>query len=203
MVRTEVTMNKIFVGLFFVFIDVNISLGNAAISLIPDFIGYLLIYFGLKQMEKESYWFGRTKSLAVVLFIYSAFGFFSDLTGLIPTVVSGRAAVILLGYLSTIAGLYIAWSIIRGIKDMEEEKEHNFFGRRSMASWKMIALFQLISPIFGIIGQFANSYLARILNQWSMLLSIAGVIASILFLMDFKYSRDAYVIYLREQEKQK
>lgn len=199
----EVTMNKIFIGLFFVFIDVNVSLGGSAISLIPDFIGYLLIYSGLKQMQKESYWFGRTKSLTIVLFIYSAFGFFSDLTGLIPTVVSGRAAVILLGYLSTVAGLYIAWSIIKGIKDMEQEKEHNFFGRRSMASWKMIALFQLISPIFGIIGQFANAYFAQVFSQWSMLLSIAGVIASIVFLMDFKYSRDAYIIYLREQQRLK
>lgn len=199
----EVTMNKIFIGLFFVFIDVNVSLGSSAISLIPDFIGYLLIYSGLKQMQKESYWFGRTKSLTIVLFIYSAFGFFSDLTGLIPTVVSGRAAVILLGYLSTVAGLYIAWSIIKGIKDMEQEKEHNFFGRRSMASWKMIALFQLISPIFGIIGQFANAYFAQVFSQWSMLLSIAGVIASIVFLMDFKYSRDAYIIYLREQQRLK
>lgn len=196
-------MNKIFIGLFFVFIDVNVSLGGSAISLIPDFIGYLLIYSGLKQMQKESYWFGRTKSLTIVLFIYSAFGFFSDLTGLIPTVVSGRAAVILLGYLSTVAGLYIAWSIIKGIKDMEQEKEHNFFGRRSMASWKMIALFQLISPIFGIIGQFANAYFAQVFSQWSMLLSIAGVIASIVFLMDFKYSRDAYIIYLREQQRLK
>lgn len=197
----EITMNKIFIGLFFVFIDVNITLGNSAISMIPDFIGYILIYFGLKQMEEESYWFGRTKSLVIVMFIYSTFGFFSDLTGLIPTVVSGKIAVVLIGYLSTIAGLYIAWSIIKGIQDMETEKEHNFFGRRSMASWKMIALFQLISPLFGIIGQVANAYLASVLNQWSMLLAIAGVIASIIFLMDFKYSRDAYIIYRREQEK--
>ena len=83
---------------------------------------------------------------------------------------------------------------------MEEEKNYNFFAKRSKASWKMIAIFQLISPLCGMIGQVANAYLASVMNQWNMLLSIGGLIASIIFLRDFKYSRDAYIIYLREQK---
>ena len=193
-------MNKILIGLFFVFIDVNVSLGNMTVSLIPDFIGYIFLFLGLKQMQEENYWFARTKSLAVVMLLYSAFSFCADLFGFKPGVLSGKLVVIFLGYLSTIASLYVAWSIIRGIKEMEEEKNYNFFAKRSKASWKMIAIFQLISPLCGMIGQVANTYLASVMNQWNMLLSIGGLIASIIFLRDFKYSRDAYIIYLREQK---
>lgn len=193
-------MNKILIGLFFVFIDVNVSLGNMTVSLIPDFIGYIFLFLGLKQMQEENYWFARTKSLAVVMLLYSAFSFCADLFGFKPGVLSGKLVVIFLGYLSTIASLYVAWSIIRGLKEMEEEKNYNFFSKRSKASWKMIAIFQLISPLCGMIGQVANAYLASVMNQWNMLLSIGGLIASIIFLRDFKYSRDAYIIYLREQK---
>ena len=68
-------MNKILIGLSFVFIDVNVSLGNVTVSLIPDFVGYIFLFLGLKQMQEENYWFARTKSLAVVMLLYSAFSF--------------------------------------------------------------------------------------------------------------------------------
>ena len=40
-------MNKIFWGLLFLLININIG----GISITPSFVGYILIYFGMKQME--------------------------------------------------------------------------------------------------------------------------------------------------------
>ncbi len=40
-------MNKIFWGLLFLLININIG----GVSITPSFVGYILIYFGMKQME--------------------------------------------------------------------------------------------------------------------------------------------------------
>lgn len=42
-------MNKIFWGLLFLMFDINIG----SVSIIPDFIGYILIYLGMKEMGAE------------------------------------------------------------------------------------------------------------------------------------------------------
>ena len=47
-------MNNIFIGFIFVFLDFNLDLGSSRIGLIPDFIGYVLIYQGLKELSGQS-----------------------------------------------------------------------------------------------------------------------------------------------------
>jgi hypothetical protein len=35
-------MQSLFWGLFFIFLDFNVTLGNSVVGLIPDFVGYIL-----------------------------------------------------------------------------------------------------------------------------------------------------------------
>ena len=46
-------MKKIFAGLIFILFNVHVTLGGYMIGLLPDFVGYLLVAAGLKEVWQE------------------------------------------------------------------------------------------------------------------------------------------------------
>ena len=48
-------MTKIFAGFLFVFLNLNITVNNAnVINLLPDFVGFILLYMGTRDLLEES-----------------------------------------------------------------------------------------------------------------------------------------------------
>ena len=46
-------MRAIFVGFLFIFFNLNITAGDSVIGLIPNFVGYILLVRGIKELENE------------------------------------------------------------------------------------------------------------------------------------------------------
>ena len=64
-------MKKIFAGLIFILFNVHVTLGGYMIGLLPDFVGYLLVAAGLKEVWQEEGVFENLVPLALELAVFT------------------------------------------------------------------------------------------------------------------------------------
>lgn len=60
----EELMKRIFIGLVFILLNLNIDIGSVRIGFIPDFLGYIMIYKGLGELRDKSEDFNNAKRFA-------------------------------------------------------------------------------------------------------------------------------------------
>lgn len=102
---------KLFLGLIFILLDFEITVGTAVIGLVPDFIGYLLLMKALS--ERDDPW----RHLAFGLMLTGAVLFIADLvdkTTLAQVWFQGAA------FLAEIGMLALLFHIVRGKKRLRE-----------------------------------------------------------------------------------
>ncbi|WP_343210348.1 hypothetical protein [Anaerolentibacter hominis] len=66
------TFMKLIVAMLLIHLDFNIGLGGASLDILPNFIGYILIFLALCDFEKLSSGFRKFKPVCIVLICYSA-----------------------------------------------------------------------------------------------------------------------------------
>ena len=172
-------MRNIFIGLLFVFLDFNLNLGSSTIGLIPDFIGYILIYQGLGEISLLSGWFAKVRPWALGMIIYTAFLYALDLFGLWSGTSMSYVG-ILLGLASIGVSLYISYGIVMGVKDIEASEGRRLDGERLFQIWKVMAILS------------AASYLLLIIPALAMVSIIASLIVGIVFLVAFSRTKNLY-----------
>lgn len=138
-------MRSIFIGFLLIFLDFNFNIGESTIGLTPDFIGYILLVQGLREMEPESARFAQARPFAVGTGIYSAITYALDLFGV--TNQPGGLG-IALGFLYTIVSLCLAWLVVKGVLEAEQRRNTDLNGHSLWISWLLMAVFQLISCAF-------------------------------------------------------
>lgn len=174
-------MSNIFTGLLFIMLDFNLNIGETIhIGLIPDFIGYIILVKGLKELQSESENFrnlipfaNKAKVFAIIVYVYD----------IVPK--SGLDIVTLaLGLAMLFCNAYVSYNLIAGVKDLEIMYNCDMFSSKLMLYWKIGIICNLIGsvgiPAFGIfvIGAI-----------------IIGFIINIVFLVTFSNAKDRYFTY--------
>lgn len=173
-------MRNIFVGLLFVFLDFNLDLGGARVGLIPDFIGYILIYQGLGEISLLSGWFAKARPFALGMIIYTAVLYAGDLFGTWGMQQNGSPLGVILGIISVAVSLYISYCIVMGVKDLEVTQERFLDGERLHSVWKVMAVLSV-----GI-------YVLMFVPVLAFLSMIALLVVGIVFLVAFNRSKNLY-----------
>ena len=62
-------MKLFFWGFLLIFLDFSLTINGVGFDLLPDAIGYLLVFLGARQMAEESEQFARMRPIALVLMI--------------------------------------------------------------------------------------------------------------------------------------
>ena len=62
-------MKLFFWGFLLIFLDFSLTINGVGFDLMPDAIGYLLVFLGTRQMAEESEQFARMRPIALVLMI--------------------------------------------------------------------------------------------------------------------------------------
>ena len=115
-------MKKIFAGLIFILFNVHVTLGGYMIGLLPDFVGYLLVAAGLKEV------FENLVPLALELAVFTGVIY---LIRLLPmTRREGLLAV--LDVLATLCFLVMVYKIVGGVKALEKKHLCTLSTRRLM-----------------------------------------------------------------------
>ena len=109
-------MKGIFWGFFLIFINFYVTINGHTLNLLPTFAGYILLYRAAGELLGESGRFGKLRPFAVAVAIYTGILWVGDLLG-----VTGANWLSTLLELAALAvALYISWSVIQAILEMEK-----------------------------------------------------------------------------------
>jgi len=137
-------MSNIFWGFLLVFLNFNISFGGGTLNLLPAFIGYYIIYKGVSELADRSASFTRVLPFLKALIVIRLIGFIFDLLGL-------NSSITALGYLATVAftilDLYVSYTIVQGILELESFYNFDFLGRSLLTVWQVMAICQGLACI--------------------------------------------------------
>lgn len=158
-------MRKIFIGLIFVHLDFYLNLGTSKIGLIPNFVGFIIMAGGIAELISESDRFVKIKPYITGMAVYSAILYAIDLFGI--SFQMGLISIVL-SIVSTIVTLYISYSIIMGIKDIETAQGRDLNSATLFSTWKLMMVFTIISfslyfiPMLGILAMICSAVIAII-----------------------------------------
>jgi len=170
-------MSNIFTGMLLVFLDFNLNIGRSTIGLIPDFIGYIIVDKGLAELADESYRFAKARGFAKGMAVYTGILYFMDLLGITN---DNSAGAFILGLVSTLISLYISYSVVKGIEDMEVSRGKGLNAVSLNSAWKMNACFSLAA------------YLLILIPFLSVICMLVSLVAAIVFLVALNKSKKLY-----------
>ena len=170
-------MDKLFRGLLLVLLDCRISFGSAVFDLVPDFLGYWLVYQGCILLMEYSRYFVWAKNIAAVLSAYTGVLFVLDLFGISTPL--ALLSLVLNGICIAGSLVSIYW-LVCGIRQMELQRAWELAAVSLKTMWKFLSALQLLC--------FVLSWIPLI----GTLASLAGTIVSICFLAAFHKSRQLF-----------
>lgn len=163
--------------MLFIFLDFNLDLGVNRIGLIPDFIGYIFLINGLNELSYKNVRFSKIRPFAVGMAIYTGVLYAFDL---LAVSVNLAGLSLLLGLASTIISLYISYSIVMGVKDMEIAYSQQLNGDSLLTMWKVLAVLSLAI------------YLLFFIPALGLLCLLANFVIGICFLVSFNKTKNLY-----------
>nr|WP_325298265.1 hypothetical protein [uncultured Dysosmobacter sp.] len=170
-------MKKLFWGLFFVFVNFNLSLNQHTLNILPPFVGYYLLCQGSRELEGESGLFRGVCPFAIGMGIYTAILWAGDLLG----VTGGGTIGVLLGLLATVVGLYICWVLIQAVRDMEGNRGAELNSAAMHRAWIVMVVAQAVCYLC-----------VWLLSGLALLGLIAGLIGIVMLLMAFWKGQKLY-----------
>lgn len=104
-------MNSIFIGLLFCSFNFSINIGNFAVGLIPNFVGFYFITKGLREISAQSSRFSGSIALSQIMTVYWAAIYAVELFHIaIPRIIATP-----LGIGATVIYLLILFNISQGM----------------------------------------------------------------------------------------
>lgn len=170
-------MRKIFIGMLFICLDFNLDIETIRVGLIPDFVGYIILIYGLGEMALESFRFAKAKPFALGMAIYTGILYFIDLTGVWYTLELGG---FILGLVSLAIMLYILYQIVMAVADIEQTQGKFLNANNLYTIWKVLAALSFII------------YLLMFVPALGLLCIIATLVTAICFLVSFNKSKELY-----------
>lgn len=170
-------MKKIFIGLLLVLFDFTLSFDTHVLGLLPDFIGYLLIVLGLKELLQlwNSPAFTLARSLGIAATVLSAISYLWDLLG----ITFGWFSVGW-GVLCTVLFLVISYQLVLGVQDIEAQSALNLESGKLRARWLPMAILQ------------AAAWFTLWVELLYIVLLVLMLVFAVLFLIAFQRSMQQY-----------
>jgi len=178
-------LKKLFWGFFFIYLNFNLNLNQYSLNILPNFVGYILLLQGIKQLEGESRFFRSGRPFAVGMAVYEAVLWIGAVLG----VVSDNGIGTVLGWISMAVSLYVSWLLIQGVLEVEQQHEKDLLGAQMYSRWKLLAGLQVIGRLLGLMGNLAN---LSVLFVVASVVVIASLVAIILHLLCWKRTAEAY-----------
>jgi len=146
---------SIFWGFIFMF-DIRIQ----GLDILPNFIGYLLMYSGLGKLSPYSSEFGHAKKYSIPLVVLSLFSLFQVQIpigqGTMNPLSLGLFAV---GIITTVLDLLLVYHLCLGIIDLAKDQSKHALQDLAHTRWRAYFLYKIIFIIF-----FALSVIAPFLT---------------------------------------
>lgn len=138
-------MNGFFWGFLLIFLDFSLNLSGHEIGLLPDFIGFFLIFRRAISMTGLSLRFSQLARLSRAMTAFSAFLYCWDLIGF-------RAAPAILAHMlslgCSIGGLFAAYLFTQALFDLQALRGMDLRVQSLQSAWNVLAVCQMVSYLF-------------------------------------------------------
>lgn len=134
-------MDRLFAGVFFLLFDFNLTLNGHSIGLLPDFVGYLLLFAlsdrlleqspALKKCRRISAWFGA----------YSLFSYLLTLLVAQPDPLLRYG----IGLVEMVFRLYFLYQLVQGLQQLEIARSITLYTASLQKRWALVTAFQVFS----------------------------------------------------------
>ena len=179
--------------MFFIFLNFNLELDSVTIGLIPCFVGYILLYMGMRELENLSSYFSDRKKTCIPMAFYTGILYIIDLMGLsaVGDEIDLKYAILLLcEIISCIISLEILYSIIKGIEDIEHRYFCDLNYEKLILIWKAILAAVVITYVCLVF-----------VSVLSLFAAIANFILTIILLYQFNITRKSYYYIIAKQQE--
>ncbi len=160
-------MKHIFIGYILIFFHLKIN----GFDLLPDFIGYALIAYGLGQMAEDSGYYVEAKPWAVVLTFVAVFTGIMGLFG-----ITYSPAIGVLNLIFSCISLYLMYLIGKGVCEAEQKRTIDMGGEKFTSLWKVQAGLTFSCQVLSL-------FMSEITLVLASILGVCAMIANIVFLV--------------------
>jgi|GEM_PF-5530724 len=162
-------MNKILIGLVFLVVNLTVN----SIDLIPDWLGFILIMLGAREMMRESENFARLKPFAMAAALFALVIFVAGLVG---------GTISILPMLCWPLSVYVYLLIVRGVRDLETKYSADMHSADMMKYMN-----------FGVVGSIVLTVLvAANVGVLALIVGIVTVVFMGLYIYNFYLAKQVY-----------
>ena len=179
-------MDRLFWGFFFLILNFSFNFNGASLGLLPDWVGFILLYLGCGELLGESELFQKPRPFCVglgiytgVLWLMSLFGLGADL-GILSW---------LLGLVSVCLNLYVTMLIVDAIANVEMRRNYDLCAAYLKKVWKVWAVCAVAAQLLVILPVLA------------LVCVLVAAITGIVFLVAIHGTRKAWRNMVDEQSK--
>ena len=179
-------MDQLFWGFFFLFLNFHLNFNGASLGLLPDWVGYILLYLGCSALENESKLFQKPRPFCVGLGIYTGVLWLMDLLGI------GADLGILswiLGLVAVCLNLYTSMLVVDAIANLEMHRNYDLCAAHLKNVWKVLAVCTVAAQLLAVFPVLA------------LVCVLVAAVTGIMFLVAIHGTRKAWRNMLAEQSK--
>lgn len=140
--------NKIFYGMLFVLLSINIR----GVDILPAFIGYIFFVSAYENLKNESVYFRKSRKYVWILLIISVVMFYRTAAiGIDMFDMDKLGQEFALAVITVFLTLLNFYNMFKGIKEMAQEKGQDELAAESQKRWKQIVLINILTLFFVVI----------------------------------------------------
>jgi len=114
-------------------------------DILPDFIGYLLIFLGLSALVNLNEKFNKAKTLALPLIIISVLDIYQSPVPLNSGLMEPKTMIIsLIGIISILLNMLMIYNICIGIEEKAKDSGNFVLGTLARSRWNLYLILQII-----------------------------------------------------------
>lgn len=138
--------NKLFWGMMFIVFNINLG----PINILPNFIGYMLIYAGVNILSSQQKIYEKGKIPAIILIVLTLKDIWHNESANILADQFNRFGLItmVIGAVVIVINLYLIYIICKGIYELCSLRGLNELMRSTIGSWKAYFVVDLISLLY-------------------------------------------------------
>lgn len=141
-------MKKVFWGFFFVYLNFNLTLNGHALNLLPDFVGYILLFQAAGALAGESGRFRTLRPFAAGMAVYTGILWVGDLLA-----VTGGSGWLdgLLSLAAAAVSLFISWNVVQAVLEIERVRGADLNGQSLRTAWFILLAAQIAGYAAGLL----------------------------------------------------
>lgn len=171
-------MFRIIVGLFLILFEFSLGADGHVIGLLPDFIGYLLLFFGMKAEQDKCRHFKQDKKFMIPFAVYAYAIYLANLYAQLSKL--NDYVQILSAVVSISMVIYTVYILVKNFEFIENSYSVKIGSKRLMYILRVMAMCYFLA------------YGAQIIGIPSLILYLAGFASQIVI---FVYATQAAIVY--------